>query len=584
MIRKLFREMLATQIVSMMTVTLCMLIDSIMIGRFLGVDSMSAYGFATPLLLVFAALGSMISAGVQVVCGKMIGSGDREGTDACYTAALLLSFAISALWLISVFALLNPLTSLLGAGSASPDNPVFGLTKDYIKGFIIGAPAFLCAQIMVPFLQLSGKRTRLIAAVVAMTVSDILFDLLNVFVFRGGTFGMGLASTLSYYIALGIGILYFFRKDCMFRFRFRRIRPRVFKDLISCGVPTVINQISTVLLVLFFNRLLEATAGTVSVAAFSVISTVTNLCYCFGSGIGSVAMMLASVFYTDRDRNSIRELVRTMTVYAILLDVGVMVIELLVAVPLVTLFLGDNADAVRIAAYGLRLVVLSIVPSALNASFKNYYQGVNRIGFAEIISVLQNLLFPALFGFVLSRFCGITGVWLGYLCGETATLIAFSIVVWKYRGRITLSADAYSMLKPGFGTSAENCLERSVQSEKDAIAVSEEAVAFCRSHGLDPRESTLIGLCIEEMAINIVTHGFCADRKKHHIDVRLVLEEDTRVIRIRDDCVHFDPVHYLKLHESDDPTAHVGIRMVMKTAKEANYLNSLGWNNLTLVF
>lgn len=79
MIKKLFREMLVTQIVSAMTVMLCMLIDSIMIGRFLGVDSMSAYGFATPLLLVFAALGSMISAGVQVVCGKTIGSGDREG-------------------------------------------------------------------------------------------------------------------------------------------------------------------------------------------------------------------------------------------------------------------------------------------------------------------------------------------------------------------------------------------------------------------------------------------------------------------------------------------------------------------------
>ena len=63
-----------------------------------------------------------------------------------------------------------------------------------------------------------------------------------------------------------------------------------------------------------------------------------------------------------------------------------------------------------------------------------------------------------------------------------------------------------------------------------------------------------------------------------------VLEGDVRVIRIRDDCVTFDPVHHLKLHESDDPTAHVGIRMVMKTAREANYLNSLGWNNLTLVF
>ena len=54
MFKKLFRQMIITQIISLMTVTLCMLIDSIMIGRFLGVDSMSAYGLASPLLLIFA--------------------------------------------------------------------------------------------------------------------------------------------------------------------------------------------------------------------------------------------------------------------------------------------------------------------------------------------------------------------------------------------------------------------------------------------------------------------------------------------------------------------------------------------------
>ena len=47
--------------------------------------------------------------------------------------------------------------------------------------------------------------------------------------------------------------------------------------------------------------------------------------------------------------------------------------------------------------------------------------------------------------------------------------------------------------------------------------------------------------------------------------------------------MNFDPVEYLKLHETDDPAAHIGIRMVMKMVKSANYVNSLGLNNLTLV-
>ena len=54
--------MLVTQILSAMTVMLCMLVDSMMIGRFLGVDSMTAYGLANPVLLIFAAYGAMLSA------------------------------------------------------------------------------------------------------------------------------------------------------------------------------------------------------------------------------------------------------------------------------------------------------------------------------------------------------------------------------------------------------------------------------------------------------------------------------------------------------------------------------------------
>ena len=309
MIKKLFRQMLLTQIVSSMTVTLCMLIDSIMIGRFLGVDAMSAYGLASPLLLVFAAMGSLISAGVQVMCGRTVGLGDREGTDACYSVSVFLAGLVSALGLALVFALLGPLTTLLGAGRPGPENPVYGLTKDYITGFILGAPAFLCAQIMVPYMQLTGSRSRLVAAVVAMTLSDVALDLLNVFVFRGGTLGMGLASTLSYYIALVIGGSFFLKKDCVFRLRPRLIRRNTCRELVSYGVPTVVNQISMVLLVLPLNRILAEVAGTKGVAAYSVISTVGNLCYCFGAGVGSVGLMLGAIFYTDRDRASLRELV-----------------------------------------------------------------------------------------------------------------------------------------------------------------------------------------------------------------------------------------------------------------------------------
>ena len=59
MINELFRKMTVAQIFSALSRTVCMLVDSIIIGRLLGVDSVSAYGLALPLLTLLIALGTM---------------------------------------------------------------------------------------------------------------------------------------------------------------------------------------------------------------------------------------------------------------------------------------------------------------------------------------------------------------------------------------------------------------------------------------------------------------------------------------------------------------------------------------------
>ena len=87
MIRKLIRQMLTAQILSALTVSLCLLIDNIIIGRFLGVESIAAYQLANPILLMMGALGSMLAAGVQVACSKSLGRGSGTETDSGYSSA-----------------------------------------------------------------------------------------------------------------------------------------------------------------------------------------------------------------------------------------------------------------------------------------------------------------------------------------------------------------------------------------------------------------------------------------------------------------------------------------------------------------
>jgi putative MATE family efflux protein len=582
MIKKTFRQMLVTQILSAMTVLICMMIDNIMIGRFLGVDSVSAYGLASPVLLIFAAFGSMLTAGIQVMCGKTMGAGDMDGTNACYSAAVTLAVSVSVAGLILVIAFTGPLSTLLGAGVPSPDNDVFFLTKDYLRGFIIGAPAFISAQIMVPFMQISGNRMRLVVAVAFMTVFNILFDILNVFVFHGGMFGMGLASSLSYYVAFSIGVVYFLKRDCIFKLRTKAVTPRLCGELLKYGIPTVINQVSVVLLVFVLNKILLGLGGNLAVAAYSVISTIGSLCYCFGSGIGSVSLLLASIFRSDEDRTALRSLMRTMISHAAVIDSAVIIVIQLAATFLVGLFLPGNPETKELAARGLRLFSLSLLSCAMNTTLKNYFNGVGHTRFTEIISFIQNFLFTTIFAFILSRSMGTDGVWIAYVCGETLTLLIIAVVVWIRNGRISFSADAFSLLPRDFGVQEKDCMEMTIRSAQEAAVASRSAFEFCKTHGENNRNSMLISLCVEEMVNNIVQHGFKRDKKDHSVDIRILFKEDSRIIRIRDNCVNFDPTKYVELHRTDDPVAHIGLRMVMNMVKSANYVNSLGLNNLTL--
>ena len=206
MIRKLIRQMLAAQILSALTVSLCLLIDNIMIGRFLGLEAIAAYGFANPVLLFIGAIGSMLAAGVQVACSRSLGSGSKEETDRGYSSAVALMLGLSLAFMLLVLLFRDPLATAMGAGT---EGALFEQTRDYLIGFSAGAPGSMGALVLVPFLQMAGQSTLLIAAVLAMTVTDVALDLLNVMVFHGGMFGMGLASSISYYAAVAVALIYF---------------------------------------------------------------------------------------------------------------------------------------------------------------------------------------------------------------------------------------------------------------------------------------------------------------------------------------------------------------------------------------
>ena len=92
-----------------------------------------------------------------------------------------------------------------------------------------------------------------------------------------------------------------------------------------------------------------------------------------------------------------------------------------------------------------------------------------------------------------------------------------------------------------FGVSEENFIAFDVCDINDVATVSEKIQRFCEEREIDHRRAMLAGLAMEEMAGNVVEHGFTKDNKKHTIIIKVTCKENEVLLRIKDDCVAFDP-------------------------------------------
>ena len=581
MLKKLIRQMMTAQIFSALTVSLCLMIDSIIIGQYLGVEAIAAYGLSNPILLVIGAFGSALSAGVQVVCSKSLGRGLREETNAGFSSAVGLALAFSLPFMLLVLLLRTPLTSVLGADTPS----LFDKTREYITGFVIGAPATMGALILVPFLQMAGKTGLLIASVGVMTVTDIALDILNVTVFHGGMFGMGLASSVSYYAALLVGAVYFLSPKCFFSFSFKQISGKKILELFTNSIPAVFNMAASVILVFGMNKLLLASgpSGSNAVAAYSVIMTLGNASCCIYTGIGGVSLTLTGIFYQEEDRTGLKLLLKELAHWSLILGAAVGLLLILFAPAAVSLFITERGETWEMAVLGLRIFMLGLIPCCLNGTVKNAFQSSGRESYTELMSILHCAVLPLLAAFLLTRprALRVSGAWFFFVCGELMMLAVLCLYVRAKTGRKAWQGLNVMMLPDDFSVQEGDMLELDIRTMQDVEAASEKAMDFCLKRGQERRIGNRVAVCVEEMAANVVQHGFSQDGKEHHLSVRLMHKRGQWILRFRDDCSAFDPIRYVP---GEDETDGLGIRLVLALADDIRYTYSLNLNNLMILF
>lgn len=242
------------------------LIDTVIVGRTLGMSALGAIGAVTSLTFFLQGFMQGIASGLSLVLAQRLGTKDPERIRSSFISGLLLSALIVVLVSVSSFIFSDFLLSLMQIPTA-----LYVESKSYFIFSIIGLAAMMLFHLMVNSLRSLGSTRQLLYFMVLSQILNIIFDYLFVIVLPLGVKGVALAIMISQLIVGIICYVYIIRKISYLAIRKQSIKLEKrevmlhLKMSLPIGVQSAIITIGAIILQLMLNTL-----GTAPVEAHAI--------------------------------------------------------------------------------------------------------------------------------------------------------------------------------------------------------------------------------------------------------------------------------------------------------------------------
>lgn len=576
LLRSSFFNLLSVEVLGVLVNSLNAFIDTAIVAKFLNTESMAAIGFFQPMLTIIS-LVWVIIIGLQILCSRYMGAGDKESLEALFATAVVFLGGISIVASIALHTQCAALAGLLGAEGVSAD-----LLQDYIKGYSFGIIGQVYCAMLMWFLAFNYdiKLSRIVVGF--MIISNLALNLIFVAMFNLGVFGLGLASALSYLLSAAMMLQSFFHKNKPIQLKFHKfLFGRLLKSA-RVGFPALTFNLGVTAKSFILNVTLMTYIGVAGVAAMNVQGNIIGILGSVPVGFGNTFMALGSLYYGSKDRFLLLYLAK-MSLKLVVVVAGGMVV-LLTASAYVTpqLFFNPAEQAYDVTVRMLLLfpsfLVFNAIPGILLKSYQ--FQEKNE-ALVNVVPIIENLLIATL-AVATAPVFGIDAVWLSFPVAEVFCIMLIGLTVFDHRERTTFKLDEWLQLNKDFGVAAEDCFEHTFKTIEDATKISRQTIDFCKAHDFDNQRSTFAGLAIEEMVTNIVQYGF-EPGKDYNAYVRVTLDDEI-CIRIHDNASGFNLKEKLLNSVGDYPEEdNISLRIVEKILEKIDYQNNAGVNTVVLV-
>ena len=248
------------------------IVDTIIIGRYIGTDALAATGATFPVIFVLISLVIGITTGTSIIISQYFGAKDYTRVKrAIDTTFIFLFFASIALTVLGLL-LIGPVWRLL----ALPQHLVADATL-YFNIFAIGLVFMFGYNGVSAVLRgLGDSKTPLYFLIIA-TILNIILDLLFVLVFKWGIAGVAIATVVAQGVSFGLSILYLNRYHQLIRVSYSGIvfDRDIFRKSLRIGIPTGLQHTFVSLGMMALLRIVNS-FGTNTIAAYTIAGRIDS--------------------------------------------------------------------------------------------------------------------------------------------------------------------------------------------------------------------------------------------------------------------------------------------------------------------
>lgn len=405
-------------------------VDSIVVGNFVGKEALAAVGASFPVIFVMISMIIGIVMGTTVVIAQYFGAKDfvkvKRAIDTMYIYSLVAGAIATAIGLIFC----EPLLRLLGL----PEN-IMPQATQYLRIYLSGIIIFFGYNGTSAVLRgLGDSKTPLYFLIIA-TVVNIILDLLFVAVFKMGVAGAAYATLIANGLAFALAIIWLNKTHKIIRISIKGLKfdNEVFRQSIRIGLPTGIQQT----LVAFGGLALMGivnTFGTNVIAGYSVASRLDALAtipaMSFSQALSTFVGQNIGANKTERIRAGLISTVKMAGIVTIVTTVFIVFCGHL----MMSLFTNDS-DVIRIGDQYLTIVSIFYILFTLMFIYNGVMRGAGDTLFPMFFSLLSLWIIRLPIAYLFSQKIGPAGIFwaipAGWLIGLILSYSYYKSGRWK---------------------------------------------------------------------------------------------------------------------------------------------------------